>query len=69
MIITEKQKGNTRKLYNFARGKNLQIVASHPAYFLNQEDYLLHKTVSAIRLNKSIENLANEDIIDKEYFL
>lgn len=69
LIITEKQKGNTRKLYNFARGKNLQIVATHPAYFLKQEDYLLHKTVSAIRLNKSIENLANEDIIDEEYFL
>lgn len=45
LIITEKQKRKTRALYEFAKTKNLQIVATRPAYFLRKEDFLLHKTV------------------------
>lgn len=69
LIITERQKRISRKLYEFARSRNLKIVATHPAYFLKQDDYLLHKVVSAIRLNKTIENLDQNDIVDEEYFL
>ena len=34
LIISDKWKSKSRKLYNFAKEKKLQIVASHPAYFL-----------------------------------
>ncbi|MFH0733946.1 MAG: hypothetical protein V1773_05530 [bacterium] len=56
-------------MYNFAKSKNLPIVASHPAYFLTSNDFLLHKAVTAIRLNKTIENLTTDDIVDEEYYL
>ncbi len=69
LIVTEKWKKNTRELYNFAKLKNLPIVASHPAYFLTPNDFLLHKAVTAIRLNKTIENLTENDIVDEEFYL
>jgi DNA polymerase III alpha subunit len=49
LIVTEKQKSETRAAYNFAKGNNLQIIASHPAYFIKKEDIILHKTVVSIR--------------------
>ncbi|MBZ0178523.1 MAG: PHP domain-containing protein, partial [Melioribacteraceae bacterium] len=69
LIITEKQKRKTRALYEFAKTKNLQIVATHPAYFLRKEDFLLHKTVTAIRLNTTLENLNEKDLVDEEFYL
>ncbi len=69
LIVTKKQKNHTRKVYEFAKENNFQIVASHPAYFLNKEDFILHKIVTAIRLNKSIENLNDDEIVDEEFFL
>ncbi len=69
LIVTEKQKKKTRALFEFARTKGLQITASHPAYFFKQEDYLLHKVVTAIRLNKTLGTLNENEIADEEYFL
>jgi DNA-directed DNA polymerase III PolC len=69
LIVTEKQKSKTRAAYNFAKGNNLQIIASHPAYFIKKEDIILHKTVVSIRLNKTIQNLDDEDLVEEEYYL
>lgn len=69
LIITEKQKSRTRTLYDFAKAEKLQIVATHPAYFLRKEDFLLHKTVTAIRLNTTLENLDEKDLVDEEFYL
>ena len=69
LIVTDKQKTKTRVLYNFAKKNNLQIIASHPAYFLKSEDFVLHRTVTAIRLNKTFENLDESDLVDEEYYL
>lgn len=69
LIVTEREKSKTRRLYNFAKQNNLQIIASHPAYFLRPDDYQLHKTVTAIRLNKTIDNLNDDDLVDEEYYL
>ncbi len=69
LIITEKQKRKTRELYDYAKAKKLQIVAAHPAYFLRKEDFLLHKTVTAIRLNTTLENLDKKDLVDEEFYL
>lgn len=69
LIITEKQKGRTRELYDFAKTNKLQIVAAHPAYFLKRENFLLHKTVTAIRLNTTIENLDEKELVDQEFCL
>lgn len=69
LIITKKHKRKTRKLYDFAKVNNLQIVATHPAYFLQKEDFLLHKTVTAIRLNTTLENLDEKELVDEEFYL
>lgn len=69
LIVTEKQKSKTRTLYNFAKQHKLQIIASHPAYFLNEKDFVLFKTISAIRLNTTFENLTEEELVDEEFCL
>ncbi|MCX6170774.1 MAG: PHP domain-containing protein [Ignavibacteriales bacterium] len=69
LIVTEKQKNNTRVLYDFAKANHLKIVATHPAYFLSPEDFLLHKVVSAVRSNSTLANLESADIIDEEFYL
>lgn len=69
LIVTEAQKTKTRYLYNFAKKNNLQIIVSHPAYFLKLDDYILHKTVTAIRLNTTVDNLEGNELVDEEYYL
>jgi DNA polymerase III alpha subunit len=69
LILTERHKKKTRELYEFARSNKLQIVASHPAYFGKIDDFLLHKVVTAIRTNTTIDNLSDKDFIDPEYHL
>jgi DNA polymerase III alpha subunit len=69
LIVTEKQKRKTRKLYEFARANGLQVVASHPSYFQKPDDYLLHKVVTAIRLNSTLENLDESELVDEEFCL
>lgn len=69
LILTEKHKKKTRELYEFARSNKLQIVASHPAYFEKIDDFLLHKVVTAIRTNTTLDNLSDKDFIDPEYHL
>ena len=69
LVITEKQKKKTRQLFDYAKSNSLQIAASHPAYFLRPKDFLLHKVVSAIRLNTTIDNISGDDLVDEEFFL
>jgi len=68
LIATQQQKRKTRELYNFAKAKGLQIVASNPTYFLKSEDHLLHKVVTAIKQNSTLENLSEDECIDEEYY-
>jgi DNA polymerase III alpha subunit len=69
LIATEAHKGRSRELYEFSKQNNLQIVATHPAYFLKPEDYLLHKTVVAIGENLTLANLDSDKIVDEEFHL
>lgn len=69
LIITEKAKKNTRLLFNFAKENNIKIMASHPVYFEKKEDYIIHKALTAIRLNKTLANLSEEELVDSEYYL
>ncbi len=68
LISTKKQKSNTRHLYEYCKANGFKYTASHPVYFENQEDFRLHKVVTAIRLNGSVENLKAEELADEEYF-
>jgi len=68
LIATRKHKGKTRELFNFAKAKNLQFVASNPTYFLQPENHLLQRVVTAIRLNTTLENLEEGEPVDEEYY-
>ncbi len=69
LIVTDRQKRTTRELYEFAKAKGIKYCASHPSYFLRKDDFILHKTVSAIRANNTIANIGDDDLVDPEYFM
>jgi DNA polymerase III alpha subunit len=69
LTITDKSKRRTRELYEFSKANNLKIAAVHPAYFIKPDDLLLHKVVTSIKLNSTLENLTNEQVVDEEYHL
>ena len=68
LIVTEKWKLKTRKLYELSKEHRIKFVASHPLYFEKEEDFILHKTVSAIRLNSTIENIDKSKLVDEEFY-
>ncbi len=69
LVSTAKTKKRTKELFEFAKEKKLQVVASHPAYFLTPDDFLLHKVVTAIHLNTTVENLPPGSLADEEFYL
>ncbi len=68
MIDVESRERINRALHDFAKSNSLRICASHPAYFLNKEDFLLHKVMSAIRTNTTLENLEDNLLVDEEFY-
>jgi DNA polymerase III alpha subunit len=68
LISTKKEKSNNRKRFEFAKNKGIKTVATNPVFFQETEDYEIHKTVTAIRLNDSIDNITDEDIVDEEFY-
>ncbi len=69
LFVTENHKSKTRRLYEFAKKEKLQIVATHPAYFLRKENFVLHKVVRAIAENTTLANLQAGDTVDEEFYL
>ncbi|MCF8268237.1 MAG: PHP domain-containing protein [Ignavibacteriales bacterium] len=69
LISSNIQKSKSRKLYEFARQKNIQIVATHPAYFARPDDFELHRVVTAIRENTTLANLNEDQTADPEFWL
>ncbi len=68
LITTTQEKNNNRNRYQFAKENGFSVVATNPIYFLDKEDYLLHKTLTAIRLKSNIENLHPEELADEEFY-
>ncbi len=68
LISTKSQRINTRKIFEYANTKNIHLVATNPVYFLEHDDYLLHKIMSAVRLNTTVENIDSKDLVDEEYY-
>jgi DNA polymerase III alpha subunit len=68
LIASKNEKRNNRKRYQFALEKGFKFVVTNPIYFLDEKDFLLHKTLTAIRLRTTIDNLQPEDIADEEFY-
>jgi len=68
IIPTSTNKKNALKTYQFALVNNIPIVATNPIYFLQKDDFELHKLVTAIRLNKTLETINKDDVVDAEFY-
>jgi len=68
LISTKSQKHSDRNLYDFAKSNILKLIVTNPVYFLNKEDYFTHKILTAIKLNKNLDNLSPEEFADEEYY-
>ena len=68
LIVTEKLKLKTRRLYELSQKHKIKYIASHPLYFEKENDFELHKTCSAIRLNCTIESIDENKLVDKEFY-
>jgi len=68
LISTKSQKYNNRNLYDFAKSNNLKSIVTNPVYFLNKEDHLTHKILTAIKLNKNLDNLSQNEVADSECY-
>jgi DNA polymerase III alpha subunit len=56
-----------RKLYDFAVGNGIGVIAANPVYFKSKDDFLLHKVLTAIRLNTTLDNIVS-DTVNEEFF-
>jgi DNA-directed DNA polymerase III PolC len=68
LIASRNEKRNNRKRYEFAKQNGIKLIVTNPVYFLDREDYNIHKTVTAIRLNKNLDDLCEEDTVDEEFY-
>jgi DNA polymerase III alpha subunit len=68
LISTEKEKKNTRELYEFAISRGIRCVPTHPVYFLERDDYIIHKIITAIKERSTFENLPGDELVDEEYY-
>ena len=68
LISVKSEKKHNRNLYEFAKSNNIKPIVTNPIYFLNKEDHLIHKILTAIRLNKNLDNLTNDEVVNEEYF-
>jgi len=68
LISTQSTKKKARELYEYAIQNSIRFVASQPVFFLKEEDYIIHKTLRAIGLRKTISNLDESDLLNPEYY-
>lgn len=68
LISTPAQKRNTRNVYEFCKANGIKFIASHPVYFLEKDDFTVHKTKRAISLNKNYDDLKESELIDENYY-
>lgn len=68
LIASKKEKRNNRNRYQYSIEKGFKFVVTNPIYFLDENDFLLHKTLTAIRLKTNIENLQPEDLADESFY-
>jgi DNA-directed DNA polymerase III PolC len=68
LIAVKKHESSARNLYEFANSKKLAYIASNPVYFLNKEDYILHRVLRTINERGTIENIFPDDPVDEEFY-
>lgn len=68
LTSVKSKKNENTNLYEFAKANELKAIVTNPIYFLSKDDYLIHKILTAIKLNNNLDNLTNDEIVDEEYY-
>ncbi len=68
LILTSANKNNARSLYSYAVKNGIKMAASNPVFFLNKNDFELHRVITAIGLNKNADNVEDSELADKEAY-
>lgn len=68
LIDSKNYKRRNRELFDFSTKLHIPAVVTNPVYFLNEDDYYLHKILCAIRLNKNVDDLLVKDYVDIEFY-
>ncbi len=68
LISVSSKKIQNRYLFEFAKSNDIKVVVTNPIYFLSKDDYLTHKILTAIRLNKNLDNITNDESVNEEYY-
>lgn len=68
LISVKSEKRHNRNLYEFAKSNNIKAIVTNPIYFLNKEDHFIHKILTAVRLNKNLDNLTSDEIVNEEFY-
>lgn len=68
LIDSKNYKGRNRVLFDVSTKLHIPVVVTNPVYFLNEDEYYLHKTLCAIRLNKNVDDLLVTDSMDSEFY-
>jgi DNA polymerase III alpha subunit len=68
LIAAKSRKNQNRNLFELANTEKLKTVVTSPVFFLNKEDYLTQRILTAIRLNKNIDNLSPGEVADEEFY-
>ncbi len=68
LIDSKNYKRRNRELFDFSTKLHIPVVVTNPVYFLNEDEYYLHKTLCAIRLNNNVDDLLVTDYMDSEFY-
>jgi DNA polymerase III alpha subunit len=68
LIASKNERGRNRIRFQFANEKGLKYVVTNPVYFLDENEFLMHKVVNSIKLKTNLNNLSPEELIDEEFY-
>ncbi|MBK6914111.1 MAG: DNA polymerase III subunit alpha [Ignavibacteriales bacterium] len=68
LIDSKNYKRRNRELFDVSTKLHIPVVVTNPVYFLNEDEYYLHKTLCAIRLNNNVDDLLVTDYMDSEFY-
>jgi DNA polymerase III alpha subunit len=68
LIPEKKFKKENRELFNYGTENGIRFIAVNPSYFINKEDFFLHKVLTAIRLNTTLDNIPQAELADEEFY-
>ncbi|MBE2279330.1 MAG: DNA polymerase III subunit alpha [Ignavibacteriaceae bacterium] len=68
LVVTGSKRKETRDVYDFAVKNNFRFVPVSPVYFLEKDDFLIHKVLTAIKLRKTLGSLNENDLVPDDYY-